>query len=156
MKHGRHALRILSAALSAVWLSTFLPQNNDRQRQQRQNSACGFHVGKAFHKVCNSAKTPPAFYPQSASPKSLICEIPISTAIPLVKPIITVTGMNLIKIPMRKKTHHPQHDARHKRGQQQPAHTIALDNPIHNHDERTAGPPICTREPLNSEIKNPQ
>ena len=46
-----------------------------------KNSACGFHVGKAFHKVCSSAKNSAGVLPSICKPKkSLICEIPISFA----------------------------------------------------------------------------
>ena len=119
-------------------------------------NAAGFQVGRACHKVSSKPKNSAGTLPSISKPKkSLICEIPISTAIPLVKPIITATGINLTNTPMRKKPiiHRMPPDI--KVASNKPdtpyfstiPYTITMNAP--------AGPPTWTREPLNNEIKKP-
>ena len=138
MKHGRHALRILSAALSAVWLSTFLPQNNDRQRQQRQKQRLRIPRWQSIpQSMQQRKKLRRRFTLNLQAQKILDLRNPDQHRNPIGKTDNHCHRNEFNQNPHAKKTHHPQHDARHKRGQQQSAHTIALDNPIHNHDERT-------------------
>ena len=115
-----------------------------------------FHVGSACHKVCSSAKNSAGILPSICKPrKSLICDKPISTAMPLVKPIITATGINLINMPMRKKPiiHSITPDI--NVASSSPPTPYCSTMPYTITINAPAGPPICTREPLKSEIKKP-
>ena len=91
---GSDILRFITACQAIIKPS----DNNDTI------TAEAFQVGKACHSVFTSAKNSAGTLPSICKPKkSLICERPINTAIPLVKPIITDTGINLISTPIRKK-----------------------------------------------------
>ena len=85
----------------------------------------------------------------------MICDKPISTAMPLVKPIITATGINLISTPMRKKPmiHSMAPDI--SVASSKPLTPYCSTMPYTMTINAPAGPPICTREPLNSEIRKP-
>ena len=130
---------------------TIIPSDN-----KATASAAPFQVGSACHSVCISAKNSAGACPSIRSPrKSLICDKPISTAMPLVKPIITATGINLINTPMRKKpiSHSITPDI--NVASSSPPTPYCATMPYTITINAPAGPPICTREPLNSEIRKP-
>ena len=145
MKHGRHALRILPNALSATlptaWLSTFLPQDNNRQRQQGQKQRLRIPRRQSIPQgMQQRKKLRRRFTLNMQTQKILDLRNPDQHRNPIGKTDNHRHRNEFNQNSHAKKTHCPQHETRHKRGQQQPADTIALDNSIHNHDKRTRRP----------------
>ena len=64
-------------------------------------SAHGLSVFRCVPSACRMPKNSPGILGMVRPRKSLICESAISTAMPLVKPMITATGMKRISVPRR-------------------------------------------------------
>ena len=65
------------------------------------HSACGFQVPQCADRVCTMPKKSAGMLATRRPRKSLICDTMISTAMPLVKPMTTATGMKRISVPSR-------------------------------------------------------
>ena len=62
------------------------------------------------------------------------------TAIPLVKPVTTGYGMNLIAPPNRARPMDHEQDARHQRADRQSVDAVLCDDAVDDHDERARRP----------------
>ena len=80
----------------------FFGQVRIRIRQARLSPTVGqLMVCSACHSTLICAKNSAGIFSVVSPRKSLNCESRISTAMPLVKPLITDTGMKRIQVPMR-------------------------------------------------------
>ena len=78
------------------------PTTNDKDARA-SSKAAKLTVCRFCHRVFKMPKKSAGMAATFRPRKSLICDSMISTAMPLVKPITTATGMNRISVPRRNK-----------------------------------------------------
>ena len=106
----------------------------------------------ALHFARNGAGTAAIRRPS----RSRICDEKMMTAIPLVKPVTTGYGMNLIAAPKRARPRIDEEDAGEQRADRQAVDAVARDDSGDDHRRRPpSGPPIWTRLPPRNEMRKP-
>ena len=90
----------------------------------------------AAHLPMKSAGTLPIRRPS----RSFTWPEKMMTAMPLVKPVMTGNGMNLIAPPSRARPKPIEHHAAHQRRDHQAVDAVLLDDAVDDHDERAGRP----------------
>ena len=91
---GRRAIQL---TVFALWFQASSPASDPAPTA----TVAGSMLGRAVHSAAILAKNSPGRFSICRPRKSLICEMKITTAMPLVKPITTDSGMKRIMLPRR-------------------------------------------------------